>query len=529
MAPPTLPTSYPRTVNGLLSALDPLPVAEFRAIAGEIDKLARRLKVKPAAELARQLAGTIRQLPAVVVALRSLTSPAVLPATDPAFIPDPVDPLTIRDAGTGLAAADPTQRIVPWWPALPAGTITAGAGTLADVDVDELDIRNCRGEHQNGRVTRWTSSPCEDLISYAGTVGILRSRDAGYHQLARGMRGGGRPAQSQLRRSARAIATAYRDHLLFLEPIGDLLAAQIGAYIETTWSVLTALADTEGETMPTLTQSAVITSLATRIRDAITTGHGGRLQVSDAEQAFAWAPGPAVTLLSFLGTDTVDGRRTTVVTAKDSATPVGPVAEGGTKNNVVDFTSDEVDLLKFPGQATISVEASQFTKNIETAVATVITGQIVRAIEADAAGVIDAGAGVVIAGAADITAGVLAAIAAIRGNGGAPNVVGLNAADWIEVMQATGASGYLNFSSPEQGPAGTWLGLAPVIVPDLAAGAAIVLDGRSVTVSEPAGGPLCIVDPFTQAKNNKIVITVEAWAQSSVGSPGGVATVAVTP
>jgi hypothetical protein len=281
--------------------------------------------------------------------------------------------------------------------------------------------------------------------------------------------------------------------------------------------------------MPTLTTPAVISDLASRIRTAIDTGHGGRLVVSDSEKAFAWNAGPAVTLLSFLATDTVDGRRTTVVTARNSATVIGPVAEGGQKSNVVDFASAEVDLLKFPGQATLTVEAAQFTKNIETAVASVMTDQIVRAIEADAATVIDAGAGVVIDAATDITSGVLAAIAGVRSNGGSPNVVGLNAADWIAIMEATGASGYLNFSSPENGPAGTWLGLAPVIVPGLAAGNAIVADGRCVTVGEPKGGPLAIVDPFTMAGTNKIVITVEAWAHTSVGSPGGVATVTVTP
>jgi len=525
---PTLPTSYPRTVAGLLTALDPIDQAEYRQIAAELVKIGGRMRARSAAQLTRQLAGVIRQLPAVVVALRSLTTATVVPSTVALFVPDAADQHVIRDAGTGEPASDPWQAIVPWWPALPPAAIAAGVAELAAVDVDQLEIGNCRCEHAAGAVQRAGGSPADDLIGYSRTVALVRSRDAGYHDYARHMRGGGRPAQARPRQIARDTARAYHDLLTLLDPIGDRLAANLAGYIETSWSVLTALTDTEGETMPTISTPAAVSGLATRIRAAIDSGHGGRLVVSDAEQAFAWNAGPAVTLLSFLATDTVDGRRTTVVTAKTSATPVVPVAEGGAKSEVVDFTSAEVDLLKFPGQATLTVEASQFSRNIETAVAAVITGQIVRGIEADAASVIDAGAGVVIAGAADITAGVLAAIAGIRSNGGAPNVVGLNADDWIAIMEATGASGYLNFSSPENGPAGTWLGLAPVIVPGLVAGSAIVADGRCVTVSEPKGGPLCIVDPFTQAKNNKIVITIEAWAQTAVTSPGGVATVAAT-
>jgi hypothetical protein len=318
---------------------------------------------------------------------------------------------------------------------------------------------------------------------------------------------------------------------VFLLPVGDVLAARYGALIRTLTDALSALSIAEGFNMPTLaTATAMITDLATRIRTAIDSGHGGRLIVSDSEQAFAWQPGPAVTLLSYLGTGTVTSRRATVVTARDGAGTVAPVAEGAAKPpSVVDFTSADVDLVKYAGQATLTTESAQFAANIETAVATVMTGQVVRAIEADASTAMLAAAGVDITAAADITAGVLSAIAAIRSNGGAPNVVGLSAADWIEIMTATGASGFLNFASPEAGPAGTWLGLAPVIVPGMVDGTCVVADGRSVLVQEAAGAPLCIVDPFTQANNNKIVITIEEFAVPSVASPGGVASVTTVP
>jgi hypothetical protein len=174
------------------------------------------------------------------------------------------------------------------------------------------------------------------------------------------------------------------------------------------------------------------------------------------------------------------------------------------------------------------VESAQFVANVEAAVSSVLVSQITRAIEKDAVATITAGAGVTITAAADITAGVLSAIAGIRENGGNPTVVGLSSTDWLEVMTATGGSGYLNFAA-EAGPGGSWLGLAPVILPGQAAGAAIVADGSSVSVLEPAGGPLCVVDVYSQLATNKIVIAVEEWATTQVTSPGGVATVAVTP
>jgi hypothetical protein len=225
---------------------------------------------------------------------------------------------------------------------------------------------------------------------------------------------------------------------------------------------------------------------------------------------------------------TAAGRRTTVVIAANSATPITSVAELGTKPSVVNFTSSEVSLLKFAGVAEMSIESAMFVANIEVAIANIMTSGILRAIEAHTVQAILADAGVSIAGAADMTAGVLEAIATIRSNGGTPTVVGLAAADWITIMTATGGSGFVNFSSPEAGP-GTWLGLAPCVVPTMVEGTAVVLDGSAVSVLETAGGPLCVTDMWTKLSTNEVRVGVETWATSVVNAPGGVATVGVTP
>jgi hypothetical protein len=556
----------PRTVRGLLTAFQDLDPANVLEVAADLDALAIRLDPPPpprpptpgyphgygpsgmvkasippaaplpgaaaAAKLARQLAGMVRRIPAVIVALRSLTTAAAPPDTAPLYAPDPTG--SYHDLGTGDPA--PTQYVDPpppgdwvrWWPVLPPAADQVGYTSVIDVPPEDLVVHFTR--RGGGEAFYLEPDPglgvIQDLICYAGTMADVRGRDAGWHQYARNMRGGGHHAAP--RRRARAAADSYHATAAYLEPFGDRLAADLARYLETTWSALTALVEPQGETMPTLTSSAVVTSLATRIRDAITSGHGGRLAVSDSEQAFAWQPNQATTLLTYLNTDTVTGRHTTVVTAQNAATVVGPVAEGAAKPTVVDFTSDEVDLVKYAGMATITVESAQFVANIEAAVSSVLVSQITRAIEKDAVAAITAAAGVSITAAADITAGVLSAIAGIRENGGNPTVVGLSSTDWLAIMTATGGSGYLNFAA-ESGPGGTWLGLAPVILPGQAAGAAIVADGSSVSLLEPAGGPLCVVDVYSQLANNKIVIAVEEWATTQVTSPGGVATVAVTP
>ena len=533
MAPTPAFPATPAALAATLAEIEPaIPdaVKQYRA-------LARRL---PAARaMIDQFARFLPTLPALADDLRALAEPA-----GPAVMS--TDPLYLITGETGRWAdwsrvTSPTAGVVelggdqstppgedrvkiledggpyvPWWPAVPDQLAAVGV-TVADCPANMLtDV---------------------DLHGLAVTLPLLRGRARGFDDFAKRLSLGPKPISKPLgaaRRTVRAAEKRYTAWIRAFEPLPAIEAARIAAYLNLTSSAIAALVtehQLDGDiTVPTLTTPAVVTSLATRIRDQITAGHGGRLQVSDSEVAFAWSPAAATTLLSYLATHTVDGRHTTVVRVKDGAVKAGPVAEGAAKpTGVVVFESDDVDLVKYAGMAVLPVESAQFVSNIEPAVSQVMVGQIVRSIEADAVAEITASAGVVITAAADITAGVLAAIAGIRANGGTPTVVGLNSDDWIALMTETGSGGgYVNFSNPEAGPAGTWLGLAPVLVPGLVAGSAIVADGSAVSVLEPAGGPLCVVDMYTELSNNKIRIVIEEWATSQVTSPGGVATVGVT-
>lgn len=529
---------YPLTVSGLLSQLD----AEADALPGFAGDLGGiRARRKATQTLVAELSAIIRALPGLRAILRAATAPA--PDQRPLYAPDGVDRAALIDIGTG-APAPVDASPVPWWPRVPSAAAGAGATQLEDVPPPAVELTGAWLVFPQGRSYRGTrapdypvwavaqsAGPVGDLVGWAVAMAQVGGRDLGYHQAAQTMRGGTGRTRGDTRRGVRRAAVRYRAASAWLAPFGDALTARLGAYMHSLTAALSALLAEENITMPTLTgTSSVVANLAERIRTAITTGHGGRLVVNESETAFAWAPGLPTSLLTYLAPEWVEGRKTTVTTAKDSPTPVPPggVAEGGQKPTVVVFESQEVSLRKYPGQAEISTESAQFVRGIEPAIANVIGSQIIRAVEADAVTAMQAGAGVTVTDAADITAGVLAAIAQLRAAGAAPNAVALSVNDWVSVMTATGAAGYLNFSNPEQGPAGTWLGLAPCVVSSLTDGNAVVVDGRSAPVGEPQGQPLCIVDPFTKAGTNKIVLTIESWAIPMVTSPGGVATVAVT-
>lgn len=524
---PATPAALADTLTDTLPAI-PDAVKQYR-------ELARRL---PAARpLIDQFARFLTTLDGIAAALHALAEPpgpAVM-STDPLYlvtsdgrqadwsrVRSPSSIVTELGADLDVPVGDDRVKVleaggpyVPWWPAVPA--------ELAGVSVADCPPNMLQDV---------------DLTGLAATLPLLRGRARGFDDFAKRLSLGPKPISKPLgaaRRTVRAAEKRYTAWVRHFEPLPAIEAARIAAYLNLTSSAIAALVteQADGElTVPTITTPAVVTSLATRIRDQISAGHGGRLVVSpDSEIAFSWNPNQATTLLSYLATHTVTGRHATVVRVKDGATKAGKVAEGAAKpTGVVSFTSDDVDLVKYAGIAEMPIESAQFVSNIEPAISAVLVGQIVRGIETDTVAAMTADAGVVITAAADITAGVLAGIAGIRGNGGTPTVVGLNSDDWIALMTETGSGGgYVNFSNPEAGPAGTWLGLHPVLVPGLAAGSAIVADGSTVSVLEPAGGPLCVTDIYTGLANNLVRVVIEAWATSQVTNPGGVATVAVGP
>jgi hypothetical protein len=307
----------------------------------------------------------------------------------------------------------------------------------------------------------------------------------------------------------------------------DALADRVATVLA---SVITDLADVAerdlielGVIMPAaIGTSSVITSTAQTIADAVRQGIGARVQLgSDSEVAFSWAAGLPRTLVALVSSAASSSRHLDVTVAADSGAALTPIAEGAAKPAGVTLTTETVDMAKYAGYAELTSESAVFVTNVANAAAAVLVARVLRGIEADIVTAVQAGAGITVTGD-DPTAAVIAAQAAVMSNGGSPSVVALSAADDAAIMSTTGAGGFQNFSTPEAGP-GLWLGMVPVVIPGLAAGTVIVLDGTAVTLFEAAGGPLVICDPFSDARNNKITIVIEEFCAVALTAPGGAA------
>lgn len=275
---------------------------------------------------------------------------------------------------------------------------------------------------------------------------------------------------------------------------------------------------------PAIATSSTIASLAADISARITSGQGGRLQVSGSETAFAWGVGLPTTLLNFVPAAQVGGRHVDTVLIRSTTAQgvtIAHVDEDGQKPRVATMTSSPVELLKYAAIATISTEAANFVSSIEQALVQVMGTDLVRAIEKALADELTTAAGVTVTGTDDMAADIIQAIASIAANGGQASVLALSPVDYVTLMTKQGASGsYLSFTDPAAGP-GQFFGLTPCIVPTLTT--ALVLDPRGAITYEVAGGPLAILDIGSQLSTNGIQLAIETWCAPKTTSPGVIA------
>lgn len=545
----------PTTVAGLLDALVGISpdaaeiAAAYRALAAELVPPPRpaavRRKVpgvsrpaprttprssgppparRAAAELADRLARYAHSIPSVIGALRAIqgaTEPPSAANAYPLLVPDHVT-RTLIDAGTMRPATSPyfywetdapdpgAGPTVGWWPAPARPALDLG-----------IPLQEC-----TPALTDWRSP---GLLAYAATMAQLESARGGYAAAARALAAAGRRRAERFQLTAQA--DRYRAWRTQFAVIADQVAADWAAAVQAARAALAVLTEQEGmsPTMPALTSSSgVVAEVAEQIRDRITQGQGGRIAAGQSEVAFGWSAGLPATLISYVASSQSTTRHIDVLRATDSGDPMTPVAEGGAKPDAVDFTSDDMDLAKYAGIATISTESANWVANVEQAVASVLISRLLRGIEADLVTALTADAGLTATGAT-MAAAVLDGIAKVAGAGGQAGVLALSALDWVTLMSESGtAGGYVNVGDAAAGPAPTWMGLATCIVPGLATGTALVLDPRSAVVVEAAGAPLFLVDLASQLRNNKIQVAAETWAAGYCANPGGVANVTVT-
>ena len=372
------------------------------------------------------------------------------------------------------------------------------------------------------------SDPLSRLQHYLHTLCALR--DQGEHwRAAWQIASDGRLLSLKRRKVMHASSDRYRGWFKRLLPLQDRLVPVWAASIHQARQALSALADSEGLDAPmsTLTTSGAIAQLAESIRERITLGYGGRIVISGDEVAFGWGVGLPQTLVSLVTTAPVTGRHIDALRVTPTAGDLTPTPEGGTKPNVATFATEPVDLEKFAALVLLPIETAQFVSSVEAALVQVMSGKILRGIEAAIASEMIDKAGHLVDGGSSLSAGVLEAIADVAGAGGQATLLALSPADYVTLMSATGSSGYLSFSRPEDGP-GLFLGLVPVIVPSLPAGTSLVADGRAVIAYEAAGAPLAAVDTGSKLSTNEVQVALETWAAGVVASPGCVAKVTTT-
>lgn len=279
--------------------------------------------------------------------------------------------------------------------------------------------------------------------------------------------------------------------------------------------------------MPVLTTTGppAVSDLAARLVSDLTAGRVARQTIpGNRSVAFEWTTGFPMILARQVQAATTDGLAFTAVRIAPTATPAGKVAEDGNKPEGAIITATPESLTKYAGIASFSTEQAIGTDALVPALASVLTVSCLMAYDADCAAALAAAHGPEVTGA-DWPSAINAGVAAVAGNGGAPQVLALSAEDYAAAVQSPGV-GYA--VDPTQGVPTLW-GLRIVISAAIASGTAYVLDPNGVLAVELDGSPMAIVDPYSGLGTNRVRLAVEWFAGFVVASPAVVAEVTMTP
>lgn len=276
--------------------------------------------------------------------------------------------------------------------------------------------------------------------------------------------------------------------------------------------------------MPVLVGPSAAVDLASQLSSELSSGRPGRATLGTKDQAFAWVAGLPDTIAAHVSSVVVEGLSFNAVRVSSSPTPAGKVAKGGTKPSATVIASEAVPLSKYAGLATFMIEDHVSTEALVTALSATMSADIVLAFDADCVTQLAADAGATASGA-DWAGATLAGIAAVASNGGRPSLLVLSAADYAEAVGSPGVGFALN---PESAKVSLF-GLQIVISPSAPAGTAFVLDPASCLAAESTSSPIAIADPYSGLSTNSIRLAVEAFLGFVVASPGGVASISVTP
>lgn len=252
-------------------------------------------------------------------------------------------------------------------------------------------------------------------------------------------------------------------------------------------------------------------------------GTSARATVGDTSIAFGWNEGQAATVARYVESAKTDGLSSTAFRVTPSATPAAKIAEGGTKPNAVNLVSFQIQLSKFGGLATFSLEQALTVTALLPALNATLIGQSLVAFDTDCVATLAADHGAEATGAS-WTEAILNGIAEVASTGQNPTLLVMAPADYAAAVQDPSAV----FSSDLAAGINALFGLQLAVVVGAVAGTAYVMDARAASALEHTASPLFTLDCYTLADTNRARLISEIVAGFVVTQPAGVCEITVT-
>lgn len=267
-----------------------------------------------------------------------------------------------------------------------------------------------------------------------------------------------------------------------------------------------------------------LTNLATELSTKLQGGGAARQTFTGSNAvAFGWSEGLPLTVARLVESTQISGLSFDAVRVLASATPAKVVAERATKPTATQLQSFTVQLKKYAGLATFSLEAALSITALVPALSATIVNQCLVAFDTDAVAALDTDHGSTATGAT-WTEAILNGIAQVASAGQNPSVLVIAPADYAAAVQDPGAA----FSSDPSNGLTTLFGLSIGVVVGATAGEAYVIDPRAAVAVENESSPMVLVDPYSLADTNQARLVVDLAAAFVVTQPAGVCQITVT-
>lgn len=266
--------------------------------------------------------------------------------------------------------------------------------------------------------------------------------------------------------------------------------------------------------MPTLIAGPVqaVNDLADIVARQLEAGGPARASLGSKDVAFAWTVGAPATIATKVNRVVTEGLSFNAVLVGSSGTPAKKVAAGAQKPTAVTLTTVPVPVNKFAGLGIFSTEQALSTEALALGIHQTLIVQSLLAFDAELVDLIETNAGETATGTT-WSAAILNGIAAVASNGGAPDLLVLNPADYAGAVEPPGYA-----LDPTSGVP-VLFGLEVTLSPAVTAGTGLVLASSAVTVAENVASPVVVLDPYSMLDTNQIRLASEVFAGAVVNAP----------